>query len=624
MRRWYPAASLCAIRAVAVSNPNPENIRNIAIIAHVDHGKTTLVDAMLRQTGVFRHNEAVDERVMDSNDLERERGITILAKNASVHFEGTKINIIDTPGHADFGGEVERTLMMADGALLLVDAAEGPLPQTRFVLGKALNLGMPVIVCINKIDRQDARPDDVLNETFDLFCDLDASDEQSNFATLYAVGKLGLASRELDVQGIDLKPLFETIVQVVPPPGGDPAAPLQVLVHNTEHDEYVGRLAIGRIRQGEIKVAQQITLLQENKQVTAKVGTLFSFEGLRRQKVDSARAGDIVAISGIPGVAIGDTLAVPTHPVALPRIQIEEPTIKMRFMVSTSPFAGKVGKYVTSRHLRDRLMREAERNIAMRVEETAEPDVFVVFGRGELMLAILAETMRRESFEFCVGMPEVVIREIEGVPHEPIEMVVIDVPEDCVGTVTMHLGERGGQMMKMHSLGAGRTRLEFRIASRGLIGFRSMFLTETRGEGLLNTIFDSWEPAKPATLRRRCGSMVADRAGKTTPYALFHLQPRGQLFIPPGTEVYEGMVVGEHSRENDLDVNATKEKKLTNIRAANKDENIVVGTPRTLTIEAAMEYIDGDELVEITPDAIRVRKALLACNRRPKRSLALV
>jgi GTP-binding protein len=610
-------------RRAAVPNTPPDKIRNIAIIAHVDHGKTTLVDAMLKQTGVFRTHEVVDERIMDSNDLERERGITILAKNASVAYGDYKINIIDTPGHADFGGEVERTLMMADGALLLVDAAEGPLPQTRFVLGKALSLGMPVIVCINKIDRQDARPDDVLNETFDLFCDLEANDAQTSFPTLYAVGKRGIASRELEVPGTDLKPLFDTIVETLPVPGGDPEAPLQILVHNTEHDEYVGRLAIARVRNGTVKAGQTVTLIQEKKQLQARISALFTFEGMRRQKVDSAQAGDIVALAGIGDVAIGDTVADPAQPVALPRITIDEPTIQMRFMVSTSPFAGKVGKYVTSRHLRERLMREAERNIAMRVQETPEPDVFVVFGRGELMLAILAETMRREGYEFCVGMPEVVIREIDGVAHEPVERVVVDVPEDCVGAVTVHLGERGGQMTKMNALGAGRTRMEFRIASRGLIGFRSMFLTETRGEGLLNTLFDAWEPAKPAGLRRRNGSMVADRAGKATPYALFNLQPRGALFIGANTEVYEGMVVGEHNRENDLDVNVTREKKLTNIRAAGRDENVILTTPRKLTIEAAMEYIDGDELVEITPDAVRVRKVMLACGRRPKRSLAL-
>lgn len=598
----------------------PSKIRNIAIIAHVDHGKTTLVDAMLRQTGVFRANEAVQDRVMDSNDLEKERGITILAKNASVQYGEYKINIIDTPGHADFGGEVERTLLMADGALLLVDAAEGPLPQTRFVLGKALALGMPVIVCINKIDRQDARPDDVLNETFDLFCELDASDAQTAFPTLYAIGKEGVASLELETRGTDLKPLFETIVNTLPDPGGDPTAPLQFLVHNTEHDEYVGRLAVGRIHHGVMKLAQQVALLQDGKQQLAKIGTLYHYEGTKRVKIEAARAGDLVAVSGIADVAIGDTLSDPEQRVALPRISIEQPTIKMRFLVSTSPFAGKVGKYVTSRHLGERLAKEAQRNIAMRMETTDEPDVFMVFGRGELMLAILAETMRRESYEFCVGMPEVVIKEIDGKPHEPIEIVVADLPEDCVGTITTHLGERGGQMTKMNALGHGRTRVEFRIASRGLIGFRSMFLTETRGEGLLNTIFDSWQPMGAQQLRRRNGSIVSDRTGRTTPYALFGLQPRGQMFITPGTDVYEGMIIGEHNRDNDLDVNVCREKKLTNIRAAGKDENIVLAPPRKLTIEAAMEYIDRDEIVEITPDAIRIRKVILDCSRRPKRT----
>ena len=577
---------------------------------------------MLKQTGVFRTNELAPDRVMDSNDLERERGITILAKNASVQFGDHKVNIIDTPGHADFGGEVERTLKMADGALLLVDAAEGPLPQTRFVLGKALELQMPVIVCINKIDRQDARPDEVLDETFDLFCELEADDEQTDFKTIYAIGKDGVASTDLATKGTSLDPLFQMVIETVPPPKGDRTAPLQFLIHNTEHDEYVGRLGIGRIHHGRIRVGQQVVLMKDGKEVSAKIGTLYQFEDLKKVKVDEAFAGDIVAIAGIPDVAIGDTLADVANPVALPRIEIEPPTIKMRFSVSTSPFAGKVGKYVTSRHLRGRLERESERNIAMRLEDTEEPDSFLVYGRGELMLAILAETMRRESYEFCVGMPEVVVREIDGVKHEPVELVVADVPEECVGTVTSHLGDRGGQMTKMGSLGPNRTRIEFRIPSRRLIGFRAIFITETRGEGLLNTQFDSWQPMGEATMRRRNGSMVSDRLGKTTPYALFNLQPRGVLFVPPGTEVYEGMVVGEHSRENDLDVNAVREKKLTNIRAAGKDENTVISTPRKLTIEGAMEYIDRDELVEITPDAIRVRKKMLECNRRPKRSLA--
>lgn len=597
-----------------------KSIRNVAIIAHVDHGKTTLVDAMLRQTGVFRSNEAVDERILDSNELERERGITILAKNASVAYGDTKINIIDTPGHADFGGEVERTLKMADGALLLVDAAEGPLPQTRFVLGKALRLGMPVIVCINKIDRHDARPDEVLNETFDLFCDLDASDEQSAFPILYVIGKQGVASLELETPGVSLAPLFETILKVVPPPSGDPRASIQVLVHNTEHDEYVGKLAIGRVYHGTLRSNQPLVLLKEQQRKNVKVGSLFGFEGLKRVKIEEARAGDLVAIAGVDEVAIGDTLADPAQPVALPRIEIEPPTIKMRFLVSTSPFAGRSGKYVTSRHIRERLFKEAERNIALRVEETGEADTFMVYGRGELMLAILAETMRREGYEFCVGMPEVVIKEIDGQPHEPVELVVVDVPEDCVGAITVQLGERGGQMTQMNALGAGRTRMEFRIPSRGLIGFGSTFLTETRGEGLLNTLFDSWQPKGSGGLRRRNGSIVADRAGKSTPYALFHLQPRGTLFIGPGTEVYEGMVVGEHNRENDLDVNVVREKKLTNIRAAGRDENIILVPPRQLSIEAAMEYIDRDELVEVTPGAVRIRKVILLSSRRPKRS----
>jgi GTP-binding protein len=596
-------------------------LRNIAIIAHVDHGKTTLVDAMLRQTGVFRSNEVVSDRVMDSNDIERERGITILAKNASVRYKDYKINIIDTPGHADFGGEVERTLKMADGALLLVDAAEGPLPQTRFVLGKALELGMRVIVVINKIDRQDARPDDVLNETFDLFCDLDASDEQTAFPTIYAIGKEGVASLDLAVPGKDLVPLFETIVATVPPPRGDAGAPFQMLVHNVEHDEYVGRLAICRIHHGRIKPNQQVALLHDGGRSTEKVSVLFGFESLKRVKIDEASAGDIVAVAGIEKVQIGDTIAQIDVTTALPRISVEEPTIKIQFMVNDSPFAGKVGKWVTSRHLRDRLERESKRNIAMRLEETANADTFTVYGRGELMLAILAETMRREGYEFAVGTPEVVVRMVDGVACEPVERVVVDVPEEFVGVVTTRLGERRGRMEKMLTLGHGRSRLEFRVPSRGLIGFRSQFLTETRGTGLLNTLFEGWEPQGEAAMRRRNGSIVSDRRGVTTPYALFHIQPRGVLFIEPGTECYEGMVVGEHNRSNDLDVNVTREKKLTNIRAAGRDENIILSPPRLLTIETAMEYIDSDEIVEITPDTLRVRKRILECNRRPKREV---
>ena len=602
-----------------MSRTEQSALRNIAIIAHVDHGKTTLVDAMLRQTGVFRANEQLTDRVLDSNDLERERGITILAKHASVLFRGVTINIIDTPGHADFGGEVERILRMADGAILLVDAAEGPLPQTRFVLRKTIELGLPIILVINKIDRHDARPDEVLNEVFDLFCDLEASDEQADFPTIYAIGKDGIAKHSMDDEGTDLLPILETIVERVPAPTGDPDAPLSMLVHNTVHDDYVGRLAIGRIRSGQIATGQTVLCMMEKGQREAKISQVFRFVGLKRERAEVASAGDIIAVSGIDDVTIGDTLAVKECPKALPRIRVEEPTIKVRFVVSTSPFAGKVGKWVTSRHLRDRLLREATRNVALKVEETDLADEFLVYGRGELMLAVLAETMRREGYEFCLGMPEVVTRVIDGQLSEPVERVVVDVPEEYVGTVTTSLGTRRGQMMKLTNLGYGRARMEFRVPSRGLIGFRSHFLTDTRGTGLLNTLFDGWEKHAGRMLRRPTGGMVSDRAGRTTPYALFHLQPRGQLIVGPGTEVYEGMIIGEHNRANDIDVNPVREKKLTNIRAAGRDENVVLSPHHEHTIDTALEFIDQDELVEIAPDAVRIRKKILACNRRPRR-----
>jgi GTP-binding protein len=598
---------------------NPRNIRNIAIIAHVDHGKTTLVDAMLRQTGVFRENENVADRVIDSNDLERERGITILAKHCSVGYKGITVNIIDTPGHADFGGEVERTLKMADGAILLVDAAEGPLPQTRFVLGKALELGLPIIVVINKIDRNDARPDEVLNEVFDLFCELQASDAQADFSTIYAVGKLGVAKKNVEDPLVNLAPLMETILERVPPPTGDAEAPLQLLVHNIEHDEYVGRLGIGRVWRGKLQVGQTVSMMSANGAKPVRVSAVYAFEGVKRVKVEQAEIGDIVAVAGSEDIQIGDTLSSTEKPEALPRITVEEPTIKVRFVVNTSPFAGKAGKWVTSRHLRDRLFKEARKNLALRVEDTQEPDVFIVFGRGELMLAVLAETMRREGYEFALGMPEVVVRDIDGVPSEPVELVIVDVPEQYVGAVTTRLGERRGQMVKMQNLGFGRARIEYRVPSRGLIGFRSAFLTETRGLGLLNSLFDGWEPYGGPMLRRPNGGLVADRRGTATPYALFHLQPRGVLFIGPGTEVYEGMVIGEHNRPNDLDVNVTREKKLTNIRAAGRDENVILSPPRVLTIDTALEFIDRDELAEVTPDAVRIRKRILDQNRRPRR-----
>ncbi len=591
----------------------------MAIIAHVDHGKTTLVDAMLHQTGVFRENEAVRERVLDSNDLERERGITILAKHASIRWKGFKINLIDTPGHADFGGEVERTLRMADGALLLVDAAEGVLPQTRFVLSKCLELDLRVVAVINKIDRQDARPQEVLNEVFDLFCDLGATDEQADFPTVYAVGRDGIAMRALGDDEKDLTVLFETLTKEIPPPTEDADAPLQFLVHNTLHDDYVGRIAIGRMRSGRMAIRENVAIIGAERTTMRKIGALWGFEKLERVPIDTAEAGDIVAITGIDDIHIGDTVAGADAPVALERISVEEPTIKVRFLINSSPLAGRVGTYVTSRQVRDRLFNEAQRNIAMRVEDTGDPDSFMVYGRGELMLSILAETMRREGYELSLGMPEVVVREIEGRDCEPVERVVVDTPEGYIGAITQLLGERQGIMMHMQPMGAGRSRIEYRVPSRGLIGFRSLFLTETRGEGLINTLFDGWEPRSGTLLRRKNGAIVSDRAGKTTPYALFNLQPRGQLFVGASTDVYEGMIVGEHNRPSDLDVNCTREKKLTNIRAAGRDENVILTPPKQLTIETALDWIDQDELVEITPETVRVRKKILATNLRPKR-----
>jgi GTP-binding protein len=611
-----------------------ESLRNIAIVAHVDHGKTTLVDHMLRQAGTFRVNEAVVDRVMDSNPLEKERGITILAKNTSVRHRGpdgvvTKINVVDTPGHADFGGEVERTLLMADGALLLVDAAEGPLPQTRFVLRKCLDLGFPIIVVINKIDRSDARPHEVLTEVFDLFCDLGASDEQLDFSTLYAIGKQGVAKRSLEDPSRDLGPLFDTILERIRAPRGDDAAPLQIIVNNLDHDDYVGRLAIGRIVAGTVKANQPVLVLQETGVVKGAIKVLSTFEGLARASVEEASAGEIVAIAGLDAVFVGDTITA-TDPGfearRLPRIIVEQPTLKMRIGVNTSPFAGKskLSKYLTSRQLKERLERETRKNLAIRFQDTDSPDTFTVLGRGELQLAILVETMRREGYEMQLGNPEVVTRTLEdGAIEEPHELVVVDVPESFIGIVTERLGERRGRMTRMSNPGYGRARLEYRVPSRGLIGFRGEFLTSTRGTGLLNTLFDGWEPWGGVMAKRQTGAIVADRPGLSTPYAMNHLQPRGQFFIPTGTDVYEGMIVGEHNRPNDTDVNVVKEKKQTNVRNHGKDENILLAPPRVLTIETAMEWIDADELVEVTPDAVRVRKIILDTSRRPRRSDAI-
>jgi GTP-binding protein len=598
----------------------PKSLRNIAIIAHVDHGKTTLVDAILKQCGVYKAHEQVVERAMDSNDLERERGITILAKSTSVQYGDTRINIIDTPGHADFGGEVERTLMMADGALLLVDAAEGPLPQTRFVLKHALARGLPIIVVVNKIDRKDARPAEVLNETFDLFCDLEATDDQTDFAVLYTIATKGEAHVEVGDDSTNLKPLLDAVVARVPPPSGSLSEPLQMIVTNIGYDEYVGRLAIGKIMNGELKSGQSVARIAEKGQKQEKISNIFVYEGLSRVKRDVSGAGDVVAISGMDDVQIGDTIADLQNPKALTRIVVEPPTIKVRFYVNSSPFAGKAGKFLTSRHVRDRLEREARINLAMKFEDTDKPDIFQVYGRGEMMISILAENMRREGFELGLGSPEVVVQEIDGVKSEPCERVVIDVPEEFVGAVTQSLGERRGRMDKMTNLGFGRARVEFIVPSRALIGYRSQFLTQTRGLGLLNSLFEGYVPYGGPMLRRKNGALVSDRTGSVTQYALFHLEDRGKMFVAPGAEVYEGMVVGEHNRNNDLDVNVCKEKKLSNVREKNKDENIILAQPTKHTIETALDFIDADEIIEITPDAVRIRKKVLTINQRPKRT----
>jgi len=595
-----------------------EDIRNIAIIAHVDHGKTTLVDGMLKQAGIFRTPEKVQERVMDSIDLERERGITIMAKNTAVEYNSTKINIVDTPGHADFGGEVERTLKMVDGVLLLVDASEGPLPQTRFVLKKALELGLPPILVINKIDRADARIQDVLNEVYDLFIDLDAAEEQLEFPVLYTNAKKGLAGTGISEEMTDLKPLFDAILKTIPAPLDNRNDVLQLLVTNIDYDDYVGRLAIGRIFSGAVKVGDTVAMAKaENETTKTKVTSLYTFQGLERIVAKEAIAGDIVALSGIEGITIGDTVTNAETPKPLPRITVDEPTISMVFQVNTSPFAGKEGDYVTSRNLRERLEKELLYNVAIKVDFSGI-DSFTVMGRGELQLAIIIEMMRREGYELAVSMPEIIIKKINGVLQEPMELLVIDAPEEYVGVVTQQAGMRRGKMQKMQNNGYGRVRLEFRIPSRGLIGFRSQFLTDTRGTGLLNHLFDGYEPWQGVITKRQTGALVSDRAGKSTIYALFHLQPRGVLFIKENTSVYEGMIIGENSRDNDLDVNVIKEKKLTNIRAANADEALQLIPPRLMSLEQALEFIKEDELVEVTPQSIRLRKKILEANKRPK------
>jgi len=595
-----------------------EQIRNIAIIAHVDHGKTTLVDAMLWQSGVFRENQEVVERVMDSNDLEREKGITILAKNTAIRYGDVKINIVDTPGHADFGGEVERTLKMVDGVLLLVDASEGPLPQTRFVLRKALELGLPPIVVINKIDRKDARAGEVLDEIYDLFIDLDAHVDQLEFPVLYTIAREGVCRLTPDGENLPLKPLFEEIVRSIPAPKFDPELPLQMLVLNLDYSDYVGRLAIGRVVNGTVRTRQDVMLVRaDGAQVRSRVTNLYVFEGLERAEVQEAGPGDIVALAGFEEVHIGETVTDAEDPRPLPPVVVDEPTVSVVFGVNASPFAGQEGRYVTSRNLKERLERELLTNVSLKVEPGDTPDAFVVSGRGELQMAILVEMMRREGFELAVSKPEVITRSANGVTQEPMERLVIDCPEEFVGIVTQKIGTRRGRMMNMVNHGTGRVRLEYRIPSRGLIGFRSQFLTDTRGTGLLNHLFDGWEPWTGDIPHRTTGALVADRQGKVTAYAIEHVQDRGEIFVEPNDRVYEGMIVGENSREQDIDVNMVREKRLTNMRSVGEDAVRLVPM-RRLSLEQALEWIRDDELLEITPVSLRLRKRVLAANQRPR------
>ena len=598
---------------------NNQKIRNIAIIAHVDHGKTTLVDAMLKQSHVFRENEQVQERVMDSNDLEKERGITILSKNTSVMYNGVKINIVDTPGHADFGGEVERVLKMVDGVLLLVDAFEGAMPQTREVLKKSLALGLKPIVVINKIDRPGATPEKVVDQVIELFIELNATDEQLDFPVVYASAKNGIAKMDLSEETTNLHCLFETIVNTIKAPNCDVEGPAQMLVSNIDYDDYVGRIAIGRIERGTVKLNMPVSICGKEEKITqGRIAKLYTYMGLKRVEVEEVGAGDIIALAGLPDINIGDTICDLNHPEKIPFVDIDEPTVSMTFSVNNGPFAGREGQFITSRHIRDRLFKELERNVSLRVKETASPDSFEVSGRGELHLAVLIETMRREGFELLVSRPKVIFKEIDGVKCEPIERLVVNVPDDCIGNVIEKLGRRKAEMVNMEPAETGHTKVEFKIPARGLIGYRTEFLTDTKGEGTMNHIFDSYEPYKGDIQARVRGTIVAFEAGKSVTYGLYNAQDKGELFIGPGVDVYEGMIVGLNSRGEDLSINVCKEKHLTNTRASGSDDALRLVPPIQMSLEKAIEFIQDDELVEVTPKSIRLRKKILDSKERER------
>ena len=598
---------------------NNQKIRNVAIIAHVDHGKTTLVDAMLKQSGIFRDNEQVSERVMDSNDLEKERGITILSKNTAVHYGDIKINIVDTPGHADFGGEVERVLKMVDGVVLLVDAFEGAMPQTREVLKKSLALNLKPIVVINKIDRPGARPLQVVDDVLDLFIELGANDDQLEFPVVYASGKQGIATLDLNTPGKDLKPLFETIINTIEPPKCDLDGTMQMLVSNIDYDDYVGRIAIGRVERGTIELGMPVAICKkEDKIENARITKLYTYDGLKRIEVEKASAGDIIALSGVTDINIGDTICDYNNPEKIPFVDIDEPTVSMTFSVNNGPFAGQEGQFITSRHIRDRLFKELDRNVSLRVKETESPDSFEVSGRGELHLSVLIETMRREGFELLVSRPKVIFKDIDGVKCEPIERLVVNVPDDCVGNVIEKLGKRKAEMLNMEPAEIGHTKLEFKIPARGLIGYRTEFMTDTKGNGTMSHIFDGYEPYKGEIQARTRGTIVAFERGKSITYGLYNAQDKGDLFIGPGVEVYEGMIVGLNSRSEDLAINVCKEKHLTNTRASGSDEALRLVPPIQMSLEQAIEFIQDDELVEVTPKSIRLRKKILDTKERER------